>query len=239
MDESGERLIGIIRSPMPDIARAIDTFLEWYNSKAGKPCADRWEIPVREWQRFEFLGDRAINLIVAETLYSREDVTLDEGEMTRILGSIVSNRGLDSLSRELDEDAFRRLIPLAICEQNTYGERITGGAFEAFIGALYCELGFDEVSVFVNCLLKDGLARYNPHGNPIGILQEYTQKQGQPLPVYQEAGRTGPDHGPTFTVRVEIDGGSFTGVGSTLADAKQTAARAALERLGLLPADAS
>lgn len=237
MDESGERLIGIIGTPQPDIVRAIDTFLERYNAQVGKPGMDSWEIPVREWQRFEFLGDRVISLVVARRLYLRQDKTLSEGDMTRILGSVVSNRALDTLSRELDDAAFRRLIPHAIAEQNRYKERITGGAFEAFIGALYCEFGLESVSGFVNSLMAAALDRYDPCANPIGMLQEYYQKKGLPLPEYREAGRTGPDHGPTFTVRVETGpDASCTGSGTTLADAKQDAARTMVKKLGLLSA---
>ena len=102
-----------------------------------------------DWQRYEFLGDRVLNLIVAQSLFTRREGTLDEGEMTRVLGSVVSNRALDALSRRYDRAVFSRLIPQSIGEQETYGERITGGAFEAFIGALYCEVGLDDVTFFV------------------------------------------------------------------------------------------
>ncbi len=236
MDESGELLIGILTSPEPDIVRVIDLFLERSNARIGKPGTDRWEIPVREWQRLEFLGDRVINLIAAEMLFSR-DTTLDEGAMTKILGGIVSNEGLGLLARELDDRAFRRFIPLAIGELNTYGERIRGGAFEAFIGALYGEFGFDGVSHFMRSLLEDRLNQYVLQENPINLLQEYYQKKKQPLPVYRETGRSGPDHAPVFTVRIETaDGSSSTGSGPSLSKASKDAARSMAKNLGLLPA---
>ena len=96
-----------------------------------------------------------------------------------MLSDIVSNRALDILSHRYDQEVFSRLIPLAIGEQKTYGERITGGAFEAFIGALYCEVGLDDVTFFVAVILEDVIDEFNPRENAIGLLQEYFQKRGE------------------------------------------------------------
>jgi ribonuclease-3 len=102
---------------------------------------------------------------------------------------------------------------------------------------LYCEFGLKSVSGFVNRLMAAALERYDPCANPIGMLQEYYQKKGLPLPEYREAGRIGPDHGPTFTVRVETGpGASCTGTGTKLVDAKEDAARTMVKKLGLLSA---
>ena len=125
--------------------------------------------------------------------------------MTKILSSAVSNRALDALTRQPGKEACARLIPKAIGE-NPYGERITGGAFEAFIGALYCEVGLDDVAYFVNALMGDLPAAHDPEGNAIGDLQESLQKRGQPLPEYREVARTGPDHRPSFMYRVVCNG---------------------------------
>ena len=107
-----------------------------------------------------------------------------------------------------------------------------GGAFEAFIGALYCEFGFDEVTGFVMAVMKDALNDDNPNRNAIGRLQEFYQKRGEVLPEYRETCRTGPDHKPLFTVKVvTADGASFEGTGCSLADAKKDAARKALDNV--------
>jgi ribonuclease-3 len=236
MQGSGIKLIELIRDPEPDVARIINDFIEQFNTVYGTPGVNHWDISVRDWQRYEFLGDRVLNLVVAQSLYSRTGVSLDEGEMTRILSSAVSNRALDNLSRTVDPDTFQRLIPPVINEQGNFGERITGGAFEAFIGALYCEFGLDDIVVFINAVLADTIARYDPDANAVGRLQEFMQKQGLPLPLYEEIERTGPDHRLFFTVRVTLGPGkSFTGTGPTLAEAKQDAARTALDRAGIFP----
>lgn len=228
--QSGQSLIDKLRSQEPDVGHIISSFVCCFNAAYGDPHAERWDITKEDWQRYEFLGDRVLNLIVAQTLFAQRPVTLDEGEMTEILSTVVSNKSLDALARKHEE--FTLLIPRSIGEQNCYGERITGGAFEAFIGALYCEVGLDDVVYFVNEILAGALANYNPRHNAIGILQEYFQKRGQPLPEYSLTGQAGPDHKPLFTIRVTIPGGkSFEGSGLSRSEAKKTAAIKALEQI--------
>ena len=135
--EPGGSLIELLYNTRPDVNRIIDTFISRFNAVYGDPAAVRWDISKEDWQRYEFLGDRVLNLIIAQSLFTRREGSMDEGEMTRVLASVVSNRALDALSRRYDRAVFTRLIPQSIGEQETYGERITGGAFEAFIGALY------------------------------------------------------------------------------------------------------
>jgi ribonuclease-3 len=148
--------------------------------------------------------------------------------MTTILSEVVSNKSLDGMVRACD--AIPLLIPAVIGNQQCYGERITAGAFEAFIGALYCETGFDEVAYFVNTLFAPMLADRQVRANVIGALQEYFQKRQEPLPVYRETARSGPEHRPQFTVTVTLsDGREFAGEGTSLAGAKKAAAQAALD----------
>jgi ribonuclease-3 len=231
--QPGGSLIELLYDSKPDVNRIIDTFISRFNAVYGNPAATRWDISKEDWQRYEFLGDRVLELIVAQSLFTRREALLNEGEMTRMLGSVVSNRALDLLSRRYDMTVFTRLVPQSIGEQETYGERITGGAFEAFIGALYCEVGLDDVTFFVNAIMKDLIDEFDPRGNVIGLLQEYFQKRGEHLPVYQETSRTGPDHRPVFSVRVRIaDGRTFEGSGTTLPDARRDAAQKALDAAG-------
>jgi ribonuclease-3 len=164
------RLIDLLRGPDPDVSRIINTFVERFNATYGVAGTIPWDLTKEDWQRYEFLGDRVLNLIVAQALFTIRDPVMDEGEMTRALSGAVANRTLDTFLRRYEPGVFTRLIPPAIGEQRTYGERITGGAFEAFIGALYCEYGLDEVTGFVTGIMGDTISCYNPDGNAIGNL---------------------------------------------------------------------
>jgi len=234
--QSGLSLIELLHCPDPDVNRIINTFVTRFNAVYGIPGADRWDISKEDWQRYEFLGDRVLNLIVAQSLFTQRNAMLNEGEMTKILSSIVSNRALDALTRRHEEQAFTRLIPKSIGEQGTYGEKITGGAFEAFIGALYCEVGLDDVAFFVNAIMEDAFNNYNPGQNAKGILQEYFQKTDKSeVPEYRETMRIGPAHKPVFTCQVFFRSAPLgEGTGDTRQQAEQEAARHALEMLGLI-----
>jgi ribonuclease-3 len=228
-----ESLIDLLYDSTPDVNRIIDTFISDFNRVYGDPCAERWDITRDDWQRYEFLGDRVLNLVIAQVLFTWREGVLNEGDMTRMMSDIVSNRALDILSHRYDPEIFTRLIPLAIGEQNTYGERITGGAFEAFIGALYCEVGLDDVTYFVTVIMEDVINEFNPRQNAIGLLQEFFQKRGEERPIYEETARDGPHHKPQFSVRVRIPGGrSFDGAGPSLSDARKEAAKKALDGIG-------
>jgi ribonuclease III len=230
--QSGLSLIDLLSTPDPDISRIINTFVTRFNSVYGTPGTDRWDITKEDWQRYEFLGDRVLNLIVAQTLFTQRAGVLDEGRMTKILSGAVSNHALDAMIRRHGKTVVARLIPKEMGE-NPYGERITGGAFEAFVGALYCEVGLDDVVYFVNTIMGDMLAAHDPEGNAIGLLQEYFQKKDQTLPEYRELMRSGPDHKPFFVYQV-LHRQTVIGEGSgeTARQAKQDAAKRALEAIG-------
>lgn len=231
--EPEETLENLLRNRNPDLPRVIDLFIRRFNAAHGNPASDRWDIRKEDWQRYEFLGDRVLNLVVARILFSRGDCVLDEGEMTKILSSVVSNQSLSLLADRKDPAGFSRLIPVSIGEQHTYGERITGGAFEAFIGALSCEAGLEDISCFIAGIMAEPLERYDPLTNAIGRLQEYYQKKAMGIPEYRVVDRIGPDHRPTFTVQVTApDERCAEGSGPRLPDARQAAARALLRSLG-------
>jgi ribonuclease-3 len=230
MGNPESRLMELLRSQEPDINRIIPLFISRFNAAYGDPNAVRWDIRKEDWQRYEFLGDRVLSLVLAQTLFVQRDEVLTEGAMTERLALLVSNRSLDALIR--DSGKVHLLIPASIGEQNCYGERITAGAFEAFIGCLYCEVGLDDVAFFLNAVFAGRIAGLTGGGNAIGALQEYFQKRGEPLPVYEETWRAGPDHCPVFTVRVTLpDGRSYDGTGASLAEARKNAAQEALARI--------
>lgn len=237
---SCQSLIELLRAPQPELGRAITTFVSCFNAAYGDPAKEHWDISIAEWERYEFLGDRVLNLIVAQALFTRRHAALTEGEMTRVISGIVSNHALDAIVRQqTDGEVFSRVIPPAIAGQNTYGERITGGAFEAFIGALYCEVGLDEVAFFVNALLQEPLDEASPEENTIGMLQEYFQKRFRAIPTYRETKREGPDHRPVFTFEVLFNNQVLgTGSGESIQKAEREAARAACRKLGITLPDA-
>jgi ribonuclease-3 len=214
----------------------IREFIKIFNTNSPDPSpqSEKWNITSHEWQRYEFLGDRVLNLVVADYLYHHAPANWDgenrEGEMTKKMG-VVSNESLTEIIERKGFD-IDLLIPDAIGRQKAYGERIKGGALEALIGALYEILGFTWTHTFVLTILSGEIEWYDPAKNSIGTLQEWCQKRGKILPTYLETCRTGPDHNPHFSVRVQIaDGRTFEGSGPSLPVARQNAAEMALKNI--------
>jgi dsRNA-specific ribonuclease len=109
-------LIDLLQSQEPDINRIIPLFISRFNAVYGDSRAELWDITKEDWQRYEFLGDRVLSLVIAQALFVHRDAVLNEGEMTEILAGIVSNKSLDAMTRE--HDPLHLLIPLSLGEQN-------------------------------------------------------------------------------------------------------------------------
>jgi len=107
-------------------------FIKIFNSDSSDPDfqSEKWNISKEEWQRYEFLGDRVLNLVAADYLY-HEAPSKREGEMTKMMG-VVSNELLTGIIERNGFDVAL-VIPKTIGPQQTCGERITGGALEVFL----------------------------------------------------------------------------------------------------------
>ena len=166
-----------------DFNRKIEEFIKIFNSDSSDPGlqSGKWNISNDEWQRYEFLGDRVLNLVAADYPYHHAP-SKREGEMTKMMG-VVSN---ESLTGIIERNGFdvALLIPKTIGQQQTYGERVKGGALEAFIGALYEIVGFEGTRTCILNILSDEIDRYDPATNYIGRFQEWHQQHDLPIPVY-------------------------------------------------------
>jgi ribonuclease-3 len=217
-----------------DFNQKLGEFIKIFNSDPSDPGlqSEKWNISNDEWQRYEFLGDRVLNLVAADYLY-HQTPSNREGEMTKMMG-VVSN---ESLTGIIDRNGIdvARLIPETIGQQQTYGERVKGGAFEAFIGALYEIVGFEGTRTFILNILSKEIEQYDPATNYIGRLQEGDQQRGLPVPVYAEIieKRDGPAHSPRYTYQVLAGDGTFLGEGTgrNVTEAKQAAAKMAQDKL--------
>lgn len=217
-----------------DFNQKMGEFIKIFNSDSSDPGfqSEKWNISKEEWQRYEFLGDRVLNLVAADYLYHHVP-SKREGEMTKMMG-VVSN---ESLTGIIERNGFdvALLIPEIIGQQQTYSERVKGGGLEAFIGALYEIVGFEGTRTCILNILSDEIDRYDSATNYIGRLQEWHKQHGLPFPVYSEITekRDGPAHSPRFTYRVYAGDGSFLGEGTgrNATEAKQAAAKMALDKL--------
>jgi len=161
---------------------------------------------VANYERMEFLGDRVLNLVVAQHLLKRYP---DEkvGQLARRHAALVREEALADVAKRAGIGEFIRL---------SAGEELSGGrnnpaimadCCEAVIAALYLDGGFKPAERFIAKFWAPLLNQTpRPPKDPKTALQEWAQSRGLPLPVYSTVGQSGPDHDPMFTVRVQVKG---------------------------------
>lgn len=165
-------------------------------------------------QRLEFLGDSVLEIVLTEYLFKLYP-SMNEGDMTKTRSALACEGSLALLARKLHLGNYLRI---GKGEQGTGGldrDSTLADLFEAFIGALFLEKGFDIVRAFLLNLIKTNFP--NPQKllmelNPKGKLQEFSQQHWNEIPRYSVFRHTGPQHLPLYEVEVSLR--RFTAMGS-------------------------
>lgn len=151
-------------------------------------------------ERLEFLGDAVLDLAVANYLF-RVHPYESEGFLTEIKSRLVNREQLKYLAIETGLADF---IPLA--DKNQIHGPIYGNAMEAFIGALYLDLGFKKTSAIILNLLQNHLDMdliLNQPYNYKSVLMEWSQKTNQKLSfITSEVNRANSPHRFETVVKV-------------------------------------
>lgn len=232
-DPYQERLLEFLSDPRVGVTDPSPAALAWYTAAfTHKSFAREYgsaAVPVADFEALEFLGDRVLNLVVAEYIFRHSPG--NEGEMTEKM-EFARNSHLFSILSSLGTD-FPGMIRIGSHQKLT--SRIVASAFESFLGAYFLDRGFETTRSFLLGLLGDELGTFIPFQNYKKRLQEYIQKTSRQIPIYERIAKEGPDHAPVFTYRVSVSGVTIgTGKGITKTQATQEAARNALCSLGLL-----
>ena len=185
-------------------------------------------------QRLEFLGDAVLQLVLTRELYEKFPA-FGEGPLTKARARLVNRRALAERARPLTLGAYLIL---------SRGEEITGGrerasaladAFEALLGALFLDGGFETAREFILrefVTVLGGLAELPDIDNPKGELQELLQASSEHAPEYQLVSASGADHNRDFEYAVLHEGVELArGRGKSKKLAESEAALAALEKI--------
>lgn len=183
-------------------------------------------------QRLEFLGDRVLGLVMAEALLAA-DTEAREGQLAPRFNALVRKETCADVAREV---GLGDVLKLGRSEMLTGGRRkeaLLGDAMESVIAAVYQDAGFEVARALVLRLWGKRIAAVEPDARDAKTsLQEWAQARGMPPPAYEEAGRSGPDHAPLFTVRVTLaNGATADAAAGSKRVAEQAAARMLLERM--------
>ena len=183
-------------------------------------------------ERLEFLGDAVLELVVTEYLFAKYDEP--EGILTSWRAALVRT---ESIGEAGDKVGYAPLVRMSRGEKNG-GERarqqILANAFEAVIGAIYLERGYDDAKAFIHRYIiskLDDILRTGSWRDPKSHLQEISQRVDGFTPVYRVLSESGPDHDKVFTLGVFVgDRQMGKGIGPSKQHAQQSAARAAIAR---------
>lgn len=181
-------------------------------------------------QRLEFLGDAVLELASSEFLYHRYP-DKSEGQLTRLRASLVCEPTLAECARSLCLEDYIMLGKGEGREGINYRDSVLSDTFEAVIGAIFLDGGFEAAKEFVIRTVLQDLENRQLFNDSKTYLQEYTSKHSLSL-SYQVLEEKGPEHQKSFTLAVYLDGQEYgRGEGHSKKQAEQVAAYNALLKL--------
>jgi ribonuclease-3 len=195
--------------------------------------------PVRKnYQRYEFLGDRVLGLAVAEMLMEAFPEA-SEGDLSTRLAELVRKETCAEVAAALDLGSALyvgggRAQKAAIATANVLAD-----VCEAVIAAVFLDAGYEPARDFVGRNWRDRmLSARASRRDAKTSLQEWAHKNALPTPVYALAERRGPHHDSVFVVDVTVENrDAARGEGRTRREAEQAAAGALLLREGVWSPD--
>jgi len=194
------------------------------------------DTPLSSNERLEFLGDAVLGMVVCEMVFRRYPA-LREGDMTKIKSHAVSREMCAVIARKLGLEQHL-LLGKGMQGGAAMPASLAAAAFEAVIGALYLDAGFEKAGEFIRPLVTpvvESAAQSGHQQNFKSVLQQHAQQAFGATPAYRTLDEQGPDHSKCFKICVDIGGRRFEGCwGQTKKKAEQEAALAALKELGVV-----
>jgi len=183
-------------------------------------------------ERLEFLGDAVLEFAITEYLYKKYPKKT-EGEMTALRASLVNAVTLSRVAGGLDMDSH---MLLSVGESKSMGKArqyILANAFEALIGAIYLDGGYDKVFGFLEKNLfgkVEEVIEKKLWIDAKSLFQEKAQELESVTPAYKVLSESGPDHEKVFIVGVFLgDNLIAEGNGASKQEAEQKAAKEGLK----------
>ena len=182
------------------------------------------------YERLEYLGDAVMELVISEYLYTNTEK--QEGEMTKLRSYYVCENAHYEYSKHLGLNEY---VLLGNGEEESGGrdrKAIIADIYEAFIGAIFLDKGFEYVKSFIYKhiipIIEDKTNNF--FNDYKSVLQEFVQTDKRTL-VYEVINEEGPAHNKTFTVVVKIDNILYgKGIAGSKKEAEQLAAKDALQK---------
>lgn len=178
-------------------------------------------------ERLEYLGDAVLELVSSDFLYRRYNEP--EGIMTSLRSALVRTESIGAAGYEIGYEPLVRLSKGEKQGSSRAHEVIIADCFEAVIGAIYLDQGYEVAREFIakHILSKiDKIIEEGTWRDPKSYVQELAQKVKSSTPTYRTLREEGPDHDKHFVVGMYIAGELFaSGEGHSKQDAQTMAAK--------------
>jgi ribonuclease III len=186
-------------------------------------------------ERLEFLGDAVLELVVTDYLFlSYPDKP--EGELTAVRAALVNTVSLAAASEKLGVNDFLLMSKGEAKDVGRARQYILANAFEAVIGAVYLDRGYEAAREFIAGRLfakTDEIVRKRLWQDAKSRFQELAQEHASVTPTYETLTQSGPDHDRVFTVGVFLRREKIAeGIGRSKQEAEQQAAERAIDAKG-------
>ena len=186
---------------------------------------------ISSMERFEFLGDRVLGLIISEELFIRYP-NLKEGELSKKYSFLVQRSTCAIIAKKINLEDFIILGKSENINQQIK-KSILSNIMEALIGAIFLDSDYNTTKKIVISLWDEiivSLEKENNLLNPKSDLQEKILSMKKKLPEYNLVKKEGPSHSPTFTISLKVlNLKKIISSGSSIRDAEKNAASIALK----------
>jgi len=185
------------------------------------------------YERYEFLGDSVLNLIIANFIFLKYP-DKEEGYLTRIRTKLVNGKTLAFLAKKINLNQFLIISKNVESINGRNNDRILEDIFEAFLCSINMDLGYKYAENFVLRIINEfiNFETLEEDNNYKDILLRKCQQSLQINPEYELISTTGPAHKKIFTSIVIIKGERYcTGSGNTKKESEQIASKNTLEKI--------
>jgi ribonuclease-3 len=206
-----------------EILRQAFTHRSYINENPGEKISHN--------ERLEFLGDAVLELVVTDFLYKKYP-QYTEGELTALRSALVNAVIISEIAGDVGMNEF---LLLSKGEAKDFGKArsyILANTYEALVGAMYLDQGYDTVNKFITKTLlpkTEEIVNKKLWRDAKSLVQEKAQEFVSFTPAYKVLHESGPDHDKHFTVGIYFGGDLIAeGKGKSKQEAEQKAAEAAL-----------
>lgn len=186
-------------------------------------------------ERLEFLGDAVLELVVTDHLYKKYP-DKPEGELTAVRAALVNTVSLAAAAEQLGVNEYLLMSKGEAKDVGRARQYILANSFEACIGAIYMDQGYDAAQRFIADRLfqkTDEIVKKRLWQDAKSRFQELSQEHASVTPTYETIAQVGPDHDRVFTVGVYLKQELVAeGQGRSKQEAEQQAAERAVVAKG-------